>query len=263
MTGINRPLTRDPTPFRIRTEDGIVLRGHRLGSDTTALVFCHGFMGWSKPKLFRFQREMARHFSVFAFDFRGHGRSEGRSAFGTEEHLDVEAAVRLARSEGCDRVVTFGASMGGIAVIGHAAWLGGVDAAVAVSTPARWEGHDSSAVRRLIRYTGSRSGRWLLRAGRVRVIPAWDRPVDPADLVGDISPIPLIVVHSHDDHFFDVEEAWTLYRNARPPKRLLLAPVFGHAQDGFTPAFAERVADTVRSVLGPWPPEPARGEATA
>ena len=41
------------------------------------------------------------------------------------------------------------------------------------------------------------------------------------------------------------EQAWALYRAANQPKRLLLASRFGHAEDGFTPTFAERIASAV------------------
>ena len=101
-------------PFEVVTDDGVLLRGERLGSGDVAIVFCHGFLGWHrKPCLVRFQEALAERFTVYGFDFRGHGESEGLSAFGAMEHLDVDAVVRHAREEGSDRVVTFGGSMGG------------------------------------------------------------------------------------------------------------------------------------------------------
>jgi uncharacterized protein len=235
---------RVPTrPFEVESEDGVHLHGVRLGDAPTALVFCHGFAGWHrKPILLRFQQELARHFAVYAFDFRGHGRSAGRCAFGAEEHLDVEAVVRLARRDRFERVVTFGGSMGGIAVIRHAALFGGVDGVVAVSTPARWEGHRSRPVRKLVWLTSTWPGRTVLRAGGIRVVRRF-RPVeDPVDLVAKIAPTPLVLVHGRDDEFFDVEDAWTLFREAGEPKRLLLASRFGHAESGFSADLADRVA---------------------
>jgi pimeloyl-ACP methyl ester carboxylesterase len=240
-------------PFQVRTADGVVLRGHRLGElGAPAMVFCHGFLGWHrKPGLVKFQEELARWFAVYAFDFRGHGESSGLCEFGAAEHVDVDAVVGLARSEGAGRVVTFGGSMGGIAVIRHAALIGGVDAVVTVSTPAVWHGHDSIAVRRLIRLTGTSYGRWALGGLGVRPAAAlrWVEP--PAEVVGAISPTPLVIVHGRDDHFFDEEQAWLLYRNARSPKRLLLATRFGHAEDGYTPEFARQVTAAVLPMVAP------------
>lgn len=237
-------------PFQVETDDGMKLRGDRLGSGRVAIVFCHGFLGWRrKPRLVRFQEALANRFTVYGFDFRGHGESEGLSAFGALEHLDIQAVVRQARQDGFDRVVTFGGSMGGIAVIRHAALIGGIDAVVTVSTPARWDGHDSEAVRRLAWLTATWWGQRLLRGSGVRVSQAFQRVEEPADLVGKISPIPLLLVHGRDDHFFDEEQAWLLYRRANPPKRLFLASRFGHAEDGYTPAFARQMSDAIAVVL--------------
>lgn len=247
---LSRPYAVPAEPFEVETTDGVAIRGHRLGSGSSALVFTHGFLGWHrKARLVGFQEQLARWFQVFAFDLRGHGDSGGLSGFGAWEHLDVDAVVRLARSRGAHSVVAFGGSMGGIAVIAHAARLGGVDAVVAVSTPARWDGHDSIAVRRLAWLTGTPSGRRILRALGVRATPVWERTEEPADLVARIAPTPLLLVHGADDHFFDVEEAWLLYRRAGQPKRLLLASRFGHAEDGYGPGFARRIAAAIDQML--------------
>src|SRR5438477_11347779 len=86
------------TSFEVRTNDDLTISGHRLGSGPDAVVFCHGFSGFAtKPRLVPVQRVLAERFTFYAFDFRGHGRSEGACAFGADEHLDVDAVVALAR----------------------------------------------------------------------------------------------------------------------------------------------------------------------
>jgi pimeloyl-ACP methyl ester carboxylesterase len=246
----SRPYRVPAEPFEVRAADGVRLRGHRLGRGEAALVFCHGFLGWHlKGRLVRFQEELARRFALYGFDFRGHGKSEGLSTFGAHEHLDVEAVVRRARTDGFRRVVTFGGSMGGVAVIRHAALLGGVDAVVAVSTPASWYGHRSSAVRRMEWLTATANGRRMAQMWGTRMSRDWEWVEAPAEVIDRISPIPVVIVHGRDDHFFDEDQAWLLYRRAREPKRLLLASLFGHAEDGYTPAFAGLLADVVEKVL--------------
>src|SRR5438270_9256387 len=101
MTAISHRFTLPAERASITTRDGIVLTGSRLGDADPAIVFCHGFMGWHrKPKVGRFVEELARWFTVSAFDLRGHGRSGGVCTFGDSEILDVEAIVADARARG-------------------------------------------------------------------------------------------------------------------------------------------------------------------
>jgi len=226
-----------------------------VGEANPAVVVCHGFAGWhAKPMYARLIEELAARLTVYAFDLRGHGASGGFTTFGARETQDVAAVMARARAEGHERVATLGASMGGIAVIRHAALEGGVDAVVSVSTPARWDGHRSDAVRRMAWLTGTARGRQLGRLIGIRLPDEWLRAESPEEVVGKIAPVPLLLIHGRDDHFFDEEEAWRLYRRAGEPKRLWLADRFGHAEDGFSPALAERIGRFLYSAWGlPWP----------
>ena len=236
-------------PFSLTTEDGIGLVGVRLGRGDPAVVLCHGFMGWHrKPAVGRLAEGLASTLAVYTFDHRGHGRSGGVCTFGDREILDVDAAVARARADGHRRVVTVGASMGGVAVLRHAGLLGGVDGVVAISAPARWEGHGTAAFRRMTWLTSSRRGRRAARILGLRLADRWDSPESPAEVIGKIAPTPVVLVHGRDDHFFDEEEAWALYRNAGEPRKLLLAGRFGHAEDGFTQTFAARLGREIATM---------------
>jgi pimeloyl-ACP methyl ester carboxylesterase len=243
-------------PFRVLTTDGIDLVGSRIGGASPAIVLCHGFGGWhAKPRYARLIESLATRFTVYAFDFRGHGASTGWTSFGVAEIADVAAVVGRARAEGHPLVATLGVSMGGIAVLRHAGLEGGIDAVVAVSAPARWDGHRSDAVRRMAWLTGTAQGRsvgWLLG---IRLPAQWARSEAPEDVVGNIAPVPLLLIHGRDDHYFDEEEAWRLYRRAGEPKTLWLAERFGHAEDGFSADLADRIARHLHQVWElPWPP---------
>jgi pimeloyl-ACP methyl ester carboxylesterase len=256
MASLLAPMTRRyklvNRPFTVTTADGVTLVGTRVGDGPRAVVFCHGFMGWHrKHRVVRFVERLAETFTVYAFDFRGHGRSGGHSTLGELEVLDVDAVVGMARREGHESVVTVGGSMGGVAVVRHGALYGGVDAVVAISTPAQWDGHHASrAVRRMSRLTTTERGRRVGRAFGVRVADGWGDPESPEELAARISPTPLFVVHGRDDHYFDEEQAWRLYRAAREPKRLLLAAPFGHAEDGFSPDTARVIVRRLQESLG-------------
>jgi uncharacterized protein len=236
--------------FAVTTEDGERLVGARLGRGGPALVFCHGFLGWHrKVGIVRFVERLAERFVVYALDLRGHGASTGVCTFGDRELLDVDAAVALARRETGGPVVTVGLSMGGIAVLRQAAFRDGVDAVVSVSSPARWDGHTSRAVAQMRWLSTSDRGRFFARALGARISTRWGKPEEPEDVIARIAPTPVIVVHGRDDHIFDEEEAWRLYRRAGEPKRLVLATRFGHAEDGLSERFADLLAERVLAVL--------------
>ena len=243
---------RGAHPFALRAEDGVLIRGSRLGLDGPSLILCHGFLGWHrKLPMVRFAEALAERFAVHAIDLRGHGNSGGLCTYGRLELLDVEAAVRFAREHRPDEpVVTVGISMGGTSVLRHAGLRGGVDAVVAVSAPARWDGHTSKAVEQIRWISATPSGRRLARAMGVRLSPLERLDEMPEDVVERIAPTPLLIVHGRDDHYFDEEEAWRLYRRARAPKRLMLASPFGHAEDGLTPSMARRLGDRIFEALG-------------
>jgi pimeloyl-ACP methyl ester carboxylesterase len=264
MTSVQRLLPNDfsvpSRRFAVRTSDGVRIAGTRLSGGgvpdvggNSAVVLAHGLMGWHrKPRFARFGERLASRFAVYAFDFRGHGSSDGVCDYGGREIYDVEAVVAKAREDGHARVVTVGISMGGIAVLRHAGLIGGIDAVVSISSLAYWDWHDGAhprAARAMRARTATVPGRTMLRAWGVRLPETWEIPPSPEEVVGRIAPVPLVIVHGRNDHMFGVDHAMRLYEAAREPKRLLLGSRFGHAEDGLTPAFADRIGRVVGEVL--------------
>jgi pimeloyl-ACP methyl ester carboxylesterase len=246
-TGIDVPVEA----FGVQTHDGVWIRGvevTRSAETSTAIVLCHGFTGTWRRSV-GLAKVLANRFGVFCFDFRGHGSSDGLSTLGDREALDVHAVVELALSREYERVVTVGASMGGIAVLREAASFGDVDGVVTISAPAQWTGHSRGA-----RLSGllvaTRPGRVIARRLlRTRIYPTWTWTPPPVDLVEAIH-VPLVVVHGSDDRFVGPEQAVLLHARAREPKRLSIRDGFGHAEAGYTPAFAQWLAVQIVEILG-------------
>lgn len=240
--------------FWCDTADDVRLAGTLLGSpatDDTVVVLVHGFMGYRTKRPWRALAEgLAERTAVATFDLRGHGQSQGACSGGELEVQDVQAVVDLMRARGFKRIVTVGGSLGGIAVLGQAAAARDIDAVVAISTPAFWASSQTKAVRRATWLFTSPVGRALARGVMGTTISlGWGNPPPPADVVGKIAPVPLLIVHGEDDHFFPASDARALYERAGDPKRLLLLPAFGHAEDGFTPAFADLLSREIASLL--------------
>jgi uncharacterized protein len=247
--------------IQVRTADGIrlsgmhITAGRRAGDDRLALVIAHGFtVTLDRPHVQRVTRRFARAGGVVMVDFRGHGRSEGRSTAGDEEVLDLDAAVRWAREAGYQRIATVGFSMGAAVVLRHAAGspttLGlaprqRVDAAASVSAPSRWYIRDTVPMRRVHWLLETPTGRWVAeRALRTRIGNGWGVPPEWPIMVADrIAPTPLLIVQGDQDPYFGVEHGRALAAAAGPATDYWEVPGFGHAEGALTPALVDRVAD--------------------
>ena len=241
----------------LTTADGERLSAEWFPGPGPCVVLAHGFSGSTAGRaLGRVAMGVAGHASVLAYDARGHGGSTGRSTLGDLEVLDVDAAVAAARARGHAAVVTCGWSMGGAAVLRHAALrastvaghllAAGPDAVVAVSTTSRWSVRATATgpLRRLHAVVETRPGRaYARRVMRTRISDAgWDpQPAAPVDLVGRVAPIPLLLVHGDRDTYFPLEHPRALAAAAGEPCELWLEPGFAHAETAATPGLLDRI----------------------
>jgi pimeloyl-ACP methyl ester carboxylesterase len=246
-------------PFGLHTDDGERLEAIHVEGPAPerpiAVVVGHGFTGSiARPNVQMVVAALAKHAGVIAFDFRGHGRSTGHSTVGQHEVFDLQAGVVAARRLGYSDVVTCGWSMGGSVVLRHAALHGGVDGVISVSALSRWFYRDTKPMRRVHWAIETRLGRLVARgARRTRISAAgWDLeslPESPVEVVPRISPIPLLLVHGDEDHYFPLEHPEALYDAAREPKELWLVKGFGHAESGATPELLERIGGHLTTLV--------------
>lgn len=243
----------------LQTVDGVPLRAEhrpaRHGHRTDLLIVLgHGFTGAaSEPATRRIAAGLAAAGDVLALDFRGHGRSGGRSTVGGNETEDVEAAVRWAREQGAGAVATVGFSMGASIVVRHAGLYGGVDAVVSVSGPARWYYRGTRPMRRVHLLIETRPGRLVARGLLgVRVADGWDTvPLSPRELAPRIAPVPLLVVHGDADAYLPVDHPRELVACAGPNAELWLERGMGHAENAATPDLIDRIGRWLLDTLPP------------
>ena len=242
---------------RLVSDDGTRLAATYLpgpgGPQGPAVVLAHGFAANRRKPAYAYLADgLAQRMSVLSLDLRGHGRSGGVSTLGDREALDVAAGVDWLRSRGHGHVVAVGASMGATSVLHAAARGTAVDAAVVVSAPAWLEEEPATAamqrLKRLWESPASRAGMRLAIGVRVVAPARWHHPGHPLDFARAVA-VPLLVVHGEDDAYFPVADARALAA-ASPDAQLWIEPTgFGHAEDGFTTPFADRLAAAIRAVV--------------
>ena len=130
-----RPRQRGPVPHHRGVSGSSATAGGARRPEPVVL-FAH--MSNRKPVEWvpEARRLAARGIFAFAFDFRGHGLSQGTQRYG-RLGLDVAAAVKVVRRLGAQRIVVAGAWLGGIAaVVGAATTKPQYDGVVSISGPA-------------------------------------------------------------------------------------------------------------------------------
>lgn len=242
------------TAPELLTSDGVRLLARHWPATApvrAAAVLVHGFSASKDaPDVVAVADSLAAMgLDVVGYDARGHGGSGGECTLGDSEHLDVAAAVELARTLS-PRVVLVGASMGAIAVLRHAATAvdiagrvgGEIIGVVSVSSPARWRLPRTMRTLLAAGLTQTPPGRWIAaRYLDVRIARGWTRPESPEDLARRLR-VPLVVIHGEEDRFIRAAEASMLARAAGGPCRLMVVPDMGHAYDVLAlPVVAEAV----------------------
>jgi pimeloyl-ACP methyl ester carboxylesterase len=243
------------------TEDGVPIDAvHLPGPKDLAIIVAHGFtLSWQRPHVWRVASRFNQKAGVITFDFRGHGRSGGLSTLGDREIKDLDVAVAWARGLGYQRIAAVGFSMGASVVLRHAGLIGGLDAVVSVSGPGRWYYRGTKRMRWVHRAVEHRPGRYVTKRWRkTRISPeGWKLiPVPPAEAAAKIAPVPLLIVHGDQDHYFPPEHARQLYMAACEPKELWLLPGMGHAESACDQDLVDRIAhwlDAATRHLAPAP----------
>jgi uncharacterized protein len=216
--------------IEFKTTDKLTLRGvwMPISDSNKAVIILHGHGGSYDLDLYRAPALQKAGFNVLLFDFRAHGRSEGkRMTFGYEERRDVLGAIDFLHKRGMRHIGLLGFSYGGIVSM--------------VTTP------DCAAIGAVISDGGPARMRTAIAARGVEMgFPLWlSKPVawliilltsirlgvnlfqyEPIRWVGKISPRPILFIHGDQDQYLpDFDE---LYTKANMPKELWRLPDAGH-----------------------------------
>jgi pimeloyl-ACP methyl ester carboxylesterase len=212
------------------TPDGLKLRGVWIPSTSSekAVIILHGHGGSYDFDLYRAPALHRAGFNVLLFDFRAHGRSDGRQmTFGYQEQRDMDGAMEFLHQHGVRHIGLLGFSYGGIVAMLYSAENRDIEAVVSDGGPAR--------MRTAIAARGVEMGfpLWLTRALAWLIICITSIRLraslfhyEPIRHVGRISPRPILFIHGdHDQYLPDFDE---LYAAAGTPKALWRLPDAGH-----------------------------------
>ena len=201
----------DFVDLAITTADGERLHGWWIPAAAPTIghvLLCHGNAGNIGDRVAHVELLSAAGFDVLSFDYRGYGRSSGRSSeHGT--YLDARAAREALLAQGADpaRVLYLGESLGG---------------AIALELAIH---HPPAGLILQSAFTS------------VQAMARLHYPFIPRALVPDAYPslriiprlrAPLLVLHGADDPIVPLMDGEALFEAAPEPKRIEVFPGVGH-----------------------------------
>ena len=216
-------------------------RGHARGT----ILFMHGNAENISTHIGSVHWFPAAGYNVFLFDYRGYGRSAGRSEL-QGVIGDAQAAIT--------KVVDMTGECGGpIVVYGQS-----IGAAIAIYAVAHSQYHDRIAA--LIAESAFSSYRRIAREKLAAFWLTWplQYPLSltvtdeyaPIDAVAKVSPIPLLLIYSEEDVVVPIHHGESLFAAAAEPKKFWRVPNGRHIGLFVHPEQRKRLLDYIDSVTG-------------
>jgi dipeptidyl aminopeptidase/acylaminoacyl peptidase len=169
-------------------------------------------------------------YHVLLFSYRGHGRSEGNRfgfTYGANESWDIDAAVSfLSETKGVEKIGVLGHSAGAASGIISAARNTKIDAVVAAapfpSVEDIWNTNRPSFFPKPLFELTFKITEYRKQFSR--------NQVRPQDIIAQISPRPLLLIHGIDDQRITQNQAMELFDAAKGPKCMWLVEGASHAE---------------------------------
>ncbi|MFB0534304.1 MAG: alpha/beta hydrolase [Anaerolineae bacterium] len=232
--------------------DGLTLAGHLylpVGQlPYPAVIVCHGLTSCKEnhAEFARFLQE--RGLAALAFDFRGHGESQG--CLDAQALHDIGAAIAYLRGRpevDADWLAIRGSSMGGhYAIHAGAAWPA-LRAVVAICPSS-----EADLERGIFNADFWHSISEVEGAKLRLALPdylSYLRQHDVFAAVSGISPRSLFLIHCQDDEIIPYQDSQRLYELAGQPKKLLLLEGGDHRTAQHDPAVHEVTVNWLREQL--------------
>ncbi|MGB9641716.1 MAG: alpha/beta hydrolase [Candidatus Ratteibacteria bacterium] len=206
------------------TDDGKKLSGWLIYSKRAqGVIIClHGYPA-NKSDILPFVEFLYPSFSLFLFDFRAHGESEGKiTHFGLKEHLDVKAAIQYLRNNEKTKnakIGIWGYSLGGAVAIISADGNPDIRAIVTDSAFANFPEmvthyyKNFGPMKYVFASLSKFLGRYVLRS---------DFSINsPETRISNVR-CPVLIIHSEEDEFVPFEHAKRLFDKAPQPKEMFV-----------------------------------------
>jgi alpha-beta hydrolase superfamily lysophospholipase len=232
----------------IATPDGLRLSGWWLPQEHPkgVVITCHGHTGRKDDMLGIATRSWRAGYAVLLFDFRGRGESDPwPNSLISREVDDLLAAVAYAHQRAPEATIgVMGFSMGAAVSLLTAAREPLIAAVVADSAFTAVSDVVADSVRRTLRLPPEPL-LMLAEELAARRHGYRFRQARPIDVISQIAPRPLLIIHGSEDSVVPVSHGHALFAAAHEPKQLWVCQGVEHCGAYFLdrPAYVQRVVE--------------------
>ena len=250
----NRPLATAAEDVWLTAADGSALHALYLpadGSPRATLLYLHGNAENLSSHIHAVTWLPAQGYSVLALDYRGFGRSKGTASIAAV-HEDAESALAWLVARDSDThlpVILYGQSLGGSVAVRLAARTALRDRIAAVVAESPFASYRGIAREKLAQFSLT----WPLQVPLSWLIS--DRYA-ALDVVADLAPIPLLLIHGERDAVVDAQHSQRLFDAARDPRDLWRIPEGGHIDATRQPEVRRRLLEFLAAASSRGRPAP-------
>jgi alpha-beta hydrolase superfamily lysophospholipase len=202
----------------ITTADGLLLHGWKLFSEGVTektLLFFHGNAENISTHFANVYWLVAHGYDVYLFDYRGYGQSQGEAELDPIiDDMQIMTGAVIDDLESDQKLIVMGQSLGAslsIYSVAHSQYRDRIAALVSVAAFSDY--HDVAQ--------DVLSGSWMFWLFQWPLSKTISNTYSPLKSVDRVSPVPLFLMHSHEDEIIGFYHAEALYDAAREPKQLV------------------------------------------
>lgn len=200
------------------------------GAKDKVIIICPGFFqSKDTPTFGAIANSFGEDFDIISVDMRGHGRSGGLCTFGVKEEEDLSVIIDYAR-ERYKRIGMLAFSLGALACVNYVSGSDRVNSLVLVSAPMAFEEIENQFWKPSAVKTGLRG---LEKSAGARLGNPFLDKKKPIEVIGKVSPTPVLFIHGQADPIVSVRHSRALYKAAGEPKKLVIFDKGSHAQELF------------------------------
>ena len=182
-------------------------------------------------------------YDVFAFDYRGYGKSAGHPTI-EGVHMDAQAAIEtilnLTRQDD-ERVIILGQSLGGAIAVYATANSSYKNRIKALIIDSAFSDYQVIAREKLALFT-------ITRLFQYPMASLFADEHSPIEWIKRVAPVPVLILHGDQDTIVPLHHSGDLYNAASPPKDLWQITGAGHIQAFASKEIRERFLEYLKSL---------------